>query len=130
MSSFEFHAAYSINGTYLYDYVPYVEHGAEHDILIDGIPLADSDWSALTGLTGQYGYRGAVMHPSENLSDEALLLNLAELDASMFAIVGVEAPCTELEPCFEDEPEYCRDYGCSADPAGWAVIYKAREVAE
>lgn len=31
------------------------------------ITVSDPSWEALSGFTGQYGYRGAVMHPSEYL---------------------------------------------------------------
>ena len=49
-------------------YVPYVEHDDEHDVLIDN--LSDHpEWVAWTrGMSGQYAYRGAVMHPSELLT--------------------------------------------------------------
>jgi len=32
------------------------------DFTIEGVP---DDWTLLTGFTGQYGYNGALMHPSE-----------------------------------------------------------------
>src|SRR5262245_35140668 len=47
-------------------YAPEVYHDDVHDMLIDGILHAESLWwEALTGYTGQYGYRGPVMHASE-----------------------------------------------------------------
>lgn len=43
-----------------------VEHDAQHDTLVDGVPYAEHDqWRALTGYTGQYGYHGPMLHPSE-----------------------------------------------------------------
>ncbi len=42
-------------------YAPDVTHCDAHDIEIS----SGEDWSALTGYTGQHGYRGAVLHPSE-----------------------------------------------------------------
>jgi hypothetical protein len=43
------------------DYVPDVVHDESADIVIDS-----DDWEAVThGMSGQYGYRGPVMHPSE-----------------------------------------------------------------
>lgn len=41
-------------------YAPDVYNDSSADILIES-----NDWEALTGYTGQYGYNGAVMHPSE-----------------------------------------------------------------
>lgn len=42
------------------DFAPTVWSDDDSDIVIDS-----SDWSALTGYTGQHGYNGAVMHSSE-----------------------------------------------------------------
>ena len=28
------------------------------------------------------------------------------------------------EPVFPDEPDYCTEYGCAHEPAGWAIIYR------
>jgi hypothetical protein len=84
------------------------------DVLIDGMPDNLSEWSTLTGYTGQYGYRGAVMHPSE-LWQPAMLEELAGLadtgdDAiTLFAVVEVR----------DDDGSYP-----DGDAIGWAVIYR------
>lgn len=111
------------------EYVPRVEHDDIHDILLDGQPLGSGDWLALTGYTGQYTYTGAVMHPSEQWGEWARtalsdLADTPEPSAVLFAIVAVEAPCSPDEPCFPDDPTYCERTGCSAEPAGWAVLYR------
>ena len=125
MEDLEFDTAYSAaTGERTGDYVPYVEHDEDGDILIDGIPYRDSEWRAIIGKTCQYGYRGAVMHPSEYASDDMIRAWVREAGGDVFAVVAVEAPCTGDEPCFPDEPEYCRETGCDAPPAGWAVIYR------
>ena len=126
MSTFEFDSAYSaIAGDYSGEYVPTVEHDDDADILIDGRILADSDWHAITGKTGQYGYRGAVMHPSETADDDTIRQWVRDAGGDTFAVVEVRAYCTEDEPCFPDVgPEYCAEHGCGAEPAGWAVIYR------
>ena len=128
MEYLEFGTAYSaVTGDLTGDYVPYVEHDESHDILIDGHDGDTSEWRAIIGKTGQYGYRGAVMHPSEYASDDMIRAWVQEAGGDVFAVVAVEAPCTEDEPCFDDLGRvWCEDNGCDAPPAGWAVIYRAR----
>ena len=119
-------------------YIPTVEHDDTHDVLIDGGPTrarsngdidVNSGWDVLTGYTGQYGYQGAVMHPSEQWTPAMLeeLAGHADSDGIMctvFAVVVVNAPCAPDAPCFPNDPDYCADNGCDAAPAGWAVIYR------
>jgi hypothetical protein len=57
-------------------------------------------WELLTGWTGQYGYRGLVMHPSEYLGG-ALADHIRETPGT-YVVLAVE--------CDQD-----------SDPAGWAV---------
>lgn len=125
MDTIEFDAAYSaVTGDYVGGYVPTVEHSDTADILIDGVPLADSpDWHALTGYTRQHGYRGAVMHPSETMADDDIRAAVREAGGDVFAIVEVSAHDDD-DPVFPDEPDYCEEYGCAHEPAGWAVIYR------
>lgn len=62
-------------------------------------------WSLLTGFTGQYGYSGPIMHPSEFIGG-----GLAEHIMStpgFYCAVTVE----------------CED---SEEPAGWAVAYREK----
>lgn len=88
------------------EYAPSVYHDPDSDVIIDG-----DGWSCFTGLTGQYSYHGAVMHPSEYIGDgiAELIAEHAEDDEdAMFAIVTVED--------FDDE-----------EPVGWAIAYKDRK---
>lgn len=93
-----------------------VEHDSEDDILIDGMPLkatSSKGWQALEGYTGQYGYQGAVMHPSEviggRLANDMLEMSAvyaAEGTPLAWVVVSVEDPA---------DPEH---------PVGWAVLYR------
>lgn len=121
MSTFEFHTSYSaVTGEYVGGYVPDVEADEENDILVDGVPLASSAWSAITGETRQYGYRGAVMHPSETADDDAVREWVRDAGGNQFAIV-------EVSGCEHDDALYCQEYGCPTPPAGWAIIYQPAE---
>lgn len=109
-------------------YVPTVEHDDVHDVLIDGVarrdcPVFYDGWRALTGYTRQYGYRGAVMHPSETMSDDAIRQAVKDAGGDVFAIVAVSAH-DDADPVFPDEPDYCETSGCAHEPAGWAIVYR------
>ena len=117
MSTYDFDTAYSaLTGEqHLGEYIPTVEHSEISDVLIDGVGLIDgpgpiSEWTALTGYTQQHGYRGAVMHPSETMSDEAVREAVREAGGDLFSIVEVR-----------DEDGIYPD----GDPIGWAIVYKA-----
>lgn len=88
------------------DPVPSVWHvsGAQspHDIRIDG-----EGWTALTGYTGQYAYRGAVMHPSEFMG--------GRLEQDVLAQPGVYALTVVYDP--DPAPE-------EDDIVGWVVLRK------
>lgn len=129
MSTFEFDCTYSaVTGEHVGGiYVPTVEHSDAHDILIDGGPTrarsngdmdVNSGWDALTGYTQQHGYRGAVMHPSETMGDDAIREAVREAGGDVFAIVEVSPDGLSYE---------CDSETCDADhsPIGWAVIYRA-----
>lgn len=65
MIEFEFDQVFTVgdDGGITYPenvWAPTVYNSEENDVDIDS-----DEWEALTGFTGQYGYRGAVMHPSE-----------------------------------------------------------------
>lgn len=130
MSTFEFDTTYSaITGQHVGGlYIPTVEHDDMCDVLIDGYQPdhAAPTWHALTGHTGQYGYRGAVMHPSETADDETVREWVREAGGDTFAIVEVSGHSDD-EPVFPDEPDYCTEYGCAHEPAGWAIIYRAAD---
>ena len=87
-------------------HAPSVYHDDETDVRIDG-----SGWRALTGMTGQHGYHGAVMHQSEFIGRgiASYLLELAADGPTTFVVVAVEC---EMEDDDEDIPE----------PAGWAIL--------
>lgn len=87
------------------EYAPSVYHDETSDVLIDG-----DEWDCLTGLTGQYGYHGAVMHPSEFIGNGVadVIEEYAVDDGAMFAIVVV----------------YDMD---DDEPIGWAIAYRAGE---
>lgn len=82
-------------------YAPTVTHDDEDDVAIDG-----DGWTPLTGHTGQHGYRGAVMHPSETLSGG--LADHILSTPGVYVTVVVEVDRTDED----DDPE----------PAGWAVL--------
>lgn len=103
MSTFDFDSAYDIHGEPVNVYVPEVLNDPETDIHI-----AAEGWYAVVGNTGQYSYRGAVMHPSETASDAAILEWVREREGTVFAIVEVR----------DNEGNY------GSDPIGWAVIYR------
>lgn len=68
--------------------------------------LSGAGWSFVSGgWTGQYGYSGPVMHPSEQVG-EGIAVSLSELsvDYLAFALVVVE------------------DLDDEENPAGWAVV--------
>lgn len=71
----------------------------------------ESNWEAVTqGLSLQYGYGGAVMHPSESVGGRIAerLMDIVELhdDADqVFAIVSVESP--------DDDDD---------EPVGWTIV--------
>lgn len=130
MSSFEFDSTYSaVTGEHIGGlYIPTVEHSETDDILIDGEASTRSDrheinsgWHPLTGYTQQHGYRGAVMHASESVSDERLREWVREAGGDVFAIVAVE-----VEQCdtFISHGGCDCDNACPAEPAGWAVVYR------
>lgn len=89
-------------------YAPDVHHDDTYDILIDGIPVDDSEtWEALSGYTGQYGYTGPVMHASEQFGGKLREDVLSHPGIYVLVVV-------EVFP--DDDPEPA--------PAGWAVLRK------
>lgn len=88
-------------------HAPEVFHDDETDIVIFG-----AGWTALTGMTGQYAYNGAVMHSSEYIGKRIAdyLLELAQDEPLTFVVVVVEC----LPDNDDDDPE----------PAGWAILLR------
>lgn len=97
-------------------YVPDVMHDDEHDVLINWIDRYSgrdtSGWDVLTGHTGQHGYNGAVMHPSELWSACHVEDLTARADAP--GVGYIEFAVVEVR----DEDGSYPD----GDPIGWAVI--------
>lgn len=102
-------------------YAPSVENDPAGDVTIDGGPTlaqsrgsfdVNSGWDVLTGHTGQHGYNGAVMHPSEQWGNWAIqdLIGYVEEDGYVaFAVVEVR----------DEEGDYP-----SGDAIGWVVVYR------
>lgn len=89
-------------------YAPEVIHDDADDVAIYG-----DGWRCFTGMTGQYGYHGAVMHPSEYIGSgiaQVIAEHAADNPGAVFAIVTVEV----LPDDDDEEPE----------PAGWAIAYR------
>lgn len=104
MSNLEFGATYDARTLeYVSNcYAPSVYNDPDGDVIIDG----GSEWRAIVGKTGQYGYRGAVMHPSETADDATIARWVDEAGGTVFAIV-------EVVDC-EDESAL----------VGWAIVYR------
>lgn len=81
-------------------YVPDVVNDPAGDVYV-----GDDAWTPLTGHTGQHGYRGAVMHPCEQLA--------GGLSRTILATPGVYV-VTEVRDEDGDFPD--------GDPIGWAVL--------
>ena len=69
-------------------------------------------WSLLTGFTGQYGYRGATMHPSEFIGGR--LEDHIRENAGYYVAVTVDG----LGATEDEDAE---------GPIGWAVAFKEAE---
>lgn len=85
-------------------WAPSVENDPDGDISID-----TDGWSCITGLTGQYGYHGAVMHDSEFVGVGVVrtMLDMAEEAPVTFALVVV----------------YDYDDDTDDNIVGWAIAY-------
>lgn len=110
-------------GEALADHAPDVWHDEEDDVTIDG----HGEWHALTGLTGQHGYSGAVMHASEVMSGSwgvvAEMLRVQDTEPMLWAQVVVNTMVCQDEDipadeCTDDEHEH------GTDPVGWALVYR------
>lgn len=87
----------------------------------DGRTLSDVSgdlaWQAVDGLSGQYGYSGPIMHPSENLSEHTVR---GLLDGLYQCVV-----VTYIGPCEDhgDDWEACEGSSCDTAPEeGWALM--------
>lgn len=85
---------------------PEVCHDPTGDVVV-----YSEDWQVFTGMTGQYSYHGAVMHPSETgggIVARTIVEYAQEDPDTVFAYVEVA-----------DE-----NGDTSGDPIGWAVAYR------
>jgi hypothetical protein len=73
-------------------------------------------WELLSGFSGQYGYSGPCMHPSEFIGG-GLERHIRETPGHYVAVV-VESDCGYTEDGCNAED------GCYCEPDGWAVAYK------
>lgn len=85
---------------------PEVYHDEKLDVYVE---CAD-EWVTVTGgMSGQYGYRGAVMHASEFIGAAiAERLDQAYERGTVFVVCVVESSVDELD----------------AEPAGWCILRK------
>lgn len=95
-------------------HAPNVEHDDQSDVLIES-----TDWEALTGFTGQYGYRGAVMHASEQF--QGGIVDYVIERPGVYCLVVVEAYDDRCIVCAETA-DYCQGHGEIGDPEGYAAI--------
>lgn len=110
-SPFRVHA----DGTVSHAYGESAPESLYHVETTDDTPGADVDglydgWKLLHGYTGQYSYRGAVMHASEYLGGKLAEDVLAQ--PGLYVLCAVEVT--------DDETGEQHD-----EPAGWAVAYFA-----
>lgn len=109
MSDFDFDSVYDLNGQRTPDeYAPDVTL-CDYTTGNGDVEVDNPQWGVVTGKTGQYGYNGAVMHPSETASDELVIEWVREADGDLFAIVEVR----DVDGSYPD-----------GDPIGWAVAYR------
>ncbi|WP_143194190.1 hypothetical protein [Micromonospora sp. CB01531] len=82
----------------------------------DGTHHVDGEgWSLLNGYSGQYGYSGPVMHPSE------LIGGRMEQDIISQPGYYVAVVVSDVDECQAHCPEDCDG---NHDDAGWAVAYR------
>lgn len=124
-------------------WAPECYHDDERDIDLCG---GEREWKALTGFTGQYGYHGAVMHPSEFIGKGIAdyMLGMTEDGPVTFVLVVVEclperraATPAEVEAWLaghqiddgepEETPEGLEIVEREPEPAGWAILYRTVE---
>ena len=93
-----------------------VEHShAVYAPELDGEEILSSlPWTFVNGFSGQYGYGGPVMHPSEYIGGR-LEKHILE-NPGFYTVVAVY-------PTFEEREAALDDTGLSDDPYGWAVLF-------
>lgn len=97
------------------DYFDLRVYKGDDDQWHDSLELPEG-WSLMNGYSGQYGYSGPIMHPSEYIGG-GMERDILEAPGHYVALT-VEADCGYTE-------EFCtEDAGCDCFPAGWAVAYR------
>ena len=112
MTDVEFGAVFTVypDGTWSETselHVPDVVNDPDADVWV-----ASDRWEPLTGMTGQYGYSGAVMHPSE-LPGEGMAQRLLDIAAD-----------EERPVSFALQTVWDEDAGTDI---GWAVLQSVQE---
>jgi hypothetical protein len=74
-------------------------------------------WTLLSGFTGQFGYNGPVMHPSEYVGG-GLERHIRETPG-YYVVLLVEGRCD-----YDGSTDCTPESGCDCEPAGWAIAYK------
>lgn len=86
----------------------------ESDLDIDS-----EDWEPLTGYTGQYGYRGAIMHASERFAGG--IYNDVMAEPGVYVLVMVECWADEVCPSCGERYDWCQGHGSIGDPVGYRI---------
>ena len=120
----------TLNATMEFDHVIYSHgdgtvsdastYGPEVLDAVDGCP---APWEPMTGCTGQYGYDGPHMHPSEYVGG-ALARDILDTPGLYVCVVVDYGPCTDdadrsAEPC----AGCVSGSGCEDNVDGWAVLH-------
>ena len=95
-------------------------HGVDEqgrDILKDEDDGDVTDWEIATGMTGQYGYNGPLMHESEYFG-EGVLASLME-DRTEPLVVALAVVGDYSDEAFADEDS--EDLGA---PFSWVILYR------
>lgn len=85
--------------------------------LCDGELSSGSAWSLMTGYTGQYGYRGPIMHESEYIGGRMADDILSTPGLYVALVSRVSTPADGCTFCESDTP--CDNHSID----GWAVAY-------
>ena len=92
-------------------------------VMPDGSEFSGLDeWQLLSGYTGQYGYRGPVMHASEYVGG-SLARDILTTAGYYVAVVVESETCDDYALYGECGVSSRTDHQCSDEPAGWAVAF-------
>lgn len=117
-------SGYVVTGQELDDLDPTLPHLPD-DVHVDDVdvPGAIPGWEAVSGYTGQHGYRGALMHPSEYFGGHLAFDTM--MRPGLYGMVEPYFTCENYETG-ELTEEFCADSGeclcADANPAGWTLL--------